>query len=97
MENLCRNLYHFCNCSTYIYILFVGSPKWWNVLLKHVPSLAEKLLCNTSWESRTKSVTTISFQAIEVRSDLFELPHVYDVDLLHLASLCASTWYNYLS
>jgi hypothetical protein len=42
-----------------IYVLFSGSMKRWNVLLKHVPSVTVKAFSNTRWESRIKSVTTI--------------------------------------
>nr|TKW33479.1 hypothetical protein SEVIR_2G238766v2 [Setaria viridis] len=63
-----------------IYVLFAGSTKRWNVLLKHVPSLTVKSLSNTRWESRIKSVTAIRYQATELRSTLSELHHDSDVE-----------------
>ncbi|XP_073360045.1 uncharacterized protein [Aegilops tauschii subsp. strangulata] len=63
-----------------IYILFAGSTKRWNVLLKHVPSLTVKSLSNTRWESRIKSVTAIRYQAIELRSALSELRDASDTE-----------------
>ena len=49
-------------------------------MLKHVPSLTVKSLSNTRWESRIKSVTSIRYQAAELRSALSELRHSSDVD-----------------
>nr|TKW16837.1 hypothetical protein SEVIR_5G325500v2 [Setaria viridis] len=63
-----------------IYVLFAGSTKRWNVLLKHVPSLTVKSLSNTRWESRIKSVTAIRYQATELRSALSELHHASDIE-----------------
>nr|TKW14774.1 hypothetical protein SEVIR_5G188900v2 [Setaria viridis] len=63
-----------------IYVLFAGSTKRWNVLLKHVPSLTVKSLSNTRWKSRIKSVTAIRYQATELRSALSELHHDSDVE-----------------
>ena len=79
-----------------IYVLFACSTNMWNALLKHVPSLSVKSLSNTRWESRIKSVTTIRYQATELRSSLSELHHSPDVDpkdksdaifLMHLDAL----------
>nr|TKW20468.1 hypothetical protein SEVIR_4G090300v2 [Setaria viridis] len=55
-------------------------PCAWNVLLKHVPSLTVKSLSNTRWESRIKSVTTIRYQATELRYALSELHHTSDIE-----------------
>jgi hypothetical protein len=49
-------------------------------LLTHVPSSTVKPLSNTRWESRTKSVTAIRYQTVEIRSTLYELCHSSDVE-----------------
>jgi hypothetical protein len=68
MSNSCEKAITFFGIFQHIYVLFSGSTKRWNVLLKHVPSLTVKALSNTRWESRIKSVTAIRYQAAEIRS-----------------------------
>ncbi|KAJ1294938.1 hypothetical protein BS78_01G184600 [Paspalum vaginatum] len=80
MAKSCGKAVSFFGIVQRIYVLFAGSTKRWNVLLKHVPSLTVKSLSNTRWESRIKSVTAIRYQATELRSALSELRHASDID-----------------
>nr|XP_040251732.1 zinc finger MYM-type protein 1-like [Aegilops tauschii subsp. strangulata] len=80
MAKTCEKAVSFFGIVQRIYILFAGSTKRWNVLLKHVPSLTVKSLSNTRWESRIKSVTAIRYQAIELRSALSELRDASDTE-----------------
>ncbi|PNT61430.1 hypothetical protein BRADI_5g15112v3 [Brachypodium distachyon] len=80
MAKSCEKAVSFFGIVQRIYVLFAGSTKRWNVLLKHVPSLTVKSLSNTRWESRIKSVTAIRYQASELRSALSELRHASDVE-----------------
>ena len=80
MAKSCEKAVSFFGIVQRIYVLFAGSTKRWNVLLKHVPSLTVKSLSNTRWESRIKSVTAIRYQAAELRSSLSELRHASDTD-----------------
>jgi hypothetical protein len=80
MAKSCRKAISFFGIVQRIYVLFVGSTKRWNILLKHVPNLTVKSLSNTRWESRIKSVTAIRYQATELRSALSELRHASDVE-----------------
>jgi hypothetical protein len=80
MTKSCEKAIAFFRIIHRIYVLFSGSTKRLNILLKHVPSLTVKALCNTRWESRIKSVITIRYQAIEIRSMLYELHHASDVE-----------------
>jgi len=80
MAKSCGKAITFFGIVQRIYVLFSGSTKRWNVLIKHVPSLTVKPLSNTRWESRIKSVTAIRYQATEIRSALYELRHASDVE-----------------
>jgi hypothetical protein len=80
MAKSCRKAISFFGIVQRIYVLFAGSTKRWNILLKHVSNLTVKSLSNTRWESRIKSVTTIRYQATELRSALSELRHASDVE-----------------
>ena len=80
MAKSCEKAVSFFGIVQRIYVLFAGSTKRWNVLLKHVPSLTVKSLSNTRWESRIKSVTAIRYQAIELRSALSELCDASDTE-----------------
>jgi hypothetical protein len=80
MAKSCRKAISFFGIVQRIYVLFVGSTKRWNILLKHVPNLTVKSLSNTCWESRIRSVIEIRYQATELRSALSELSHASDVE-----------------
>ena len=80
MAKSCEKAVTFFGIVQRIYVLFAGSTKRWNVLLKHVPSLTVKSLSNTRWESRIKSITAIRYQATELRSALSELRHASDTE-----------------
>jgi hypothetical protein len=80
MAKSCRKAISFFGIVQRIYVLFVGSTKRWNILLKHVPNLTVKSLSNTCWESRIRSVIEIRYQATELRSALSELRHASDVE-----------------
>ncbi|ONM20766.1 General transcription factor 2-related zinc finger protein [Zea mays] len=75
MEKSCGKAITFFGIVQRIYVLFSGSTKRWNVLLKHVPSSTVKPLSNTRWESRIKRVIAIRYQAPEIRSALYEIRH----------------------
>ena len=72
MAKSCGKAVSFFGIVQRIYVLFAGSTKRWNVLLKHVPSLTVKLLSNTHWESRIKSLSAIRYQSTELRLALSE-------------------------
>ena len=59
MAKSCTKADTFFGIVQWIYVLFAGSTKRWKFLLNHVDGLTVKSLCNTRWESRIKSVTTI--------------------------------------
>jgi hypothetical protein len=80
MAKSCRKAISFFGIVQRIYVLIAGSTKRWNILLKHVPNLTIKSLSNIRWESRIKSVTTIRYQATELKSALSELRHASDVE-----------------
>jgi hypothetical protein len=80
MAKSCRKAISFFGIVQRIYVLIAGSTKRWNILLKHVPNLTVKSLSNIRWESRIKSVTTIRYQATELKSALSELRHASDVE-----------------
>ena len=80
MAKSCGKAVSFFGIVQRIYVLFAGSTKRWNVLLKHVPSLTVKSLSNTRWESRIKSVSAIIYQATELRLALSKLCHSPDIE-----------------
>jgi hypothetical protein len=80
MAKSCGKAITFFGVIQHIYVLFSQSTKRWNVFLTHVPSLTMKPLSNTRWGSRIKSVTAIRYQAVEIRSSLYELHHSSDVE-----------------
>jgi hypothetical protein len=80
MAKFCEKAIIFFGIVQRIYVLFSSSTKRWNVLIKHVPSLTVKALSNTRWESRIKRVTSIRYQAAEIRLALYELRHASDVE-----------------
>jgi hypothetical protein len=70
MPKSCSKAASFFGILQKIYIFFSGSIKRWKILLDHVPSLTVKSLSNTRWESKIKSVQTITHQTPHIRSSL---------------------------
>jgi hypothetical protein len=93
MAKSCSKVVSFFGIVQKIYTLFLGSTKRWKVLLDHVLSLIVKSMCNTRWESRIKSVTTIRYQAPKIRAALFELYHVSDIDPMAKIGAKSLYWY----
>ncbi|CAA0817438.1 TTF-type zinc finger protein with HAT dimerisation domain [Striga hermonthica] len=56
-----------------IYALFARSTKRWKILTDNVERFTVKPLSDTRWESRTKSVQPIRYQAPQIRSALKEV------------------------
>ena len=82
MAKSCEKAVSFFGIVQSIYVLFAGSTKRWNVLLKHVPSLTVKSLSNTRWESQIKSVIAITYQVTELMPDLSELSMLLTLNLI---------------
>jgi hypothetical protein len=73
MAKSCAKAISFFGIVQWIFTLFSGSTKRWDVLLDHIKSFIVKSLCNTHWESWIRSVKSIRFQAPKIWLVLLQL------------------------
>jgi hypothetical protein len=73
MAQSCSKAISFFGVIQWIYALFSYSTKRWKIFLSNVPNLIVKSMSATHWESRTKSVQAIRYQAPQIRAALLEV------------------------